>query len=75
VSRNQPRASVMRGFFGGLFDRGPARLIGKRMRPMTWSKPHQGPQEMARRVRQMERNSAAQVRRAAYWALYTGVQL
>jgi len=34
---------------------GTARIVGKRMRPLTWSKPHQGAQEMARRRRQIER--------------------
>ena len=34
---------------------GGARIIGKNMRPRGWSNPHQGKQEMARRVRQIER--------------------
>lgn len=29
------------------------RLIGKRTRPMTWNRPHQGVQEIARRRRQI----------------------
>ena len=33
---------------------GTARIVGKRMRPLDWSKPHQGAQEMARRRRQIE---------------------
>lgn len=43
--------------FFPMFGGGPPRIVAKRMRPMTWSKPHQGKQEMARRVRQMERNA------------------
>lgn len=31
-----------------------ARIIGKRMRPLTWKLPHQGAQEMARRRRQID---------------------
>lgn len=48
--------AAMGAMFRG-FGSGTARIIGKRMRPMTWSKPHQGKQEMARRVRQMERDA------------------
>lgn len=39
--------------FGNPF--GLARIVGKRMRPITWSKPHQGAQEIARRARQIRR--------------------
>lgn len=39
---------------GSLLEIGAPRIIGKRMRPLTWRKPHQGKQEMARRVRQIE---------------------
>lgn len=34
---------------------GPARIVGKRMRPFDWDRPHQGKQEIARRRRQIER--------------------
>lgn len=37
------------------FLRGPERVIGRRTHPLTWSKPHQGSQEIARRLRQIER--------------------
>ena len=33
---------------------GPSRIVGKRMRPLDWSKPHQGAGEIARRRRQIE---------------------
>lgn len=45
-----------------------ARIIGKRMHPLNWTKYQQGAQEMARRVRQMQRNAANQARREAYWS-------
>lgn len=32
---------------------GPARIVGKRMRPLDWNRPHQGKQEIARRARQI----------------------
>lgn len=32
-----------------------ARIVGRRMRPLDWNRPHQGVQEMARRQRQIER--------------------
>jgi hypothetical protein len=34
---------------------GPGRIVGRRTRPTTWSKPHQGAQEIARRQRQIGR--------------------
>lgn len=64
MSRNQP---VVRTFWDPLSD--TPRIVGKRMRPLNWREYQQGAQEMARRVRQMQRNAANKARREAYWAV------
>jgi hypothetical protein len=46
---------------------GGARIVAKRQGRQGWSRPHQGAQEMARRVRQMERNAASKARRDVFW--------
>lgn len=59
--------AAMAATLGTVFSSGAARIIAKRQGRKGWSRPHQGAQEMARRVRQMQRNAANQARRAAYW--------
>lgn len=39
----------------GIFRDGPWRVVGKRTRPIDWVGPHQGKQEIARRLRQIDR--------------------
>ena len=46
--------AAMAAALGIDFGRGK-RLFAKREKPRTWKRPHQGKQEMARRVRQIER--------------------
>ena len=53
--RSMTSVAATAAFLGGMFSGGPARIVGKRQRPMTWSRSHQGAQEMARRQRQIER--------------------
>lgn len=45
-------AVAMSNMFGG---GSQFRVVGKRQRPLDWTGSHQGPQEIARRLRQIER--------------------
>lgn len=49
------RVAATAAMLGSMFGGGPARIVGKRQRAMTWNRSHQGVQEMARRQRQIER--------------------
>ena len=51
--RVRSSAAAMASVIGGMFGGGPARIVGKRQRPLTWNHPHQGKQEIARRARQI----------------------
>ena len=46
-------AAAMGMTFGRMFGNGSARIVCKNMRPLGWSRPHQGAQEIARRARQI----------------------
>ena len=52
--RTMASVAATAAMFGGMFNT-TARIVGKRQRPMSWSRSHQGAQEMARRQRQIER--------------------
>lgn len=48
-------AAAMGMTVGSLFGRGGSRIVARSTRKRTWSWPHQGKQEIARRLRQIER--------------------
>lgn len=55
VMRRMSSVAATAVLVSGMFRSGQARIVGRRQRPLDWHGPHQGKQEIARRLRQIER--------------------